>query len=213
MLHFLTSHAQVFYEDDLPAHAKCVELVGSSSQILKQDAPRVWVCISQISNVLNLSFFIEKHNIEKNNHHFDFPDFSIRNTEVTDFLWQDTCLECFFSNGKENYIEINASPNGAYAIYQFDGYRTPNQLPPQHAKGYQFYWQRDDLNLPNFYHRHINLLSHQELGARILIVTMEAINPCVILYQTINGEKQPIYYAVNHANPPDFHDKTHLISF
>lgn len=54
----------------------------------------------------------------------------------TDYLWEQTCLECFISSqalddeNKNRYIEINASPSGQYALYQFDNYRTPSTLPP-----------------------------------------------------------------------------------
>ena len=66
----------------------------------------------------------------------------------TDYLWEQTCLECFLAgrlvnkdrlinnnnttNTDEvtNYIELNASPNGCYALYQFKNYRNPATLPP-----------------------------------------------------------------------------------
>ena len=54
----------------------------------------------------------------------------------TDYLWEETCLECFIagsstdSNEATRYIEINASPNGRYALYHFESYRNPSTLPP-----------------------------------------------------------------------------------
>lgn len=49
----------------------------------------------------------------------------------TDYLWQQTCLECFIAPSKgTGYIEINASPTGNYALYRFSDYRTPSTLPP-----------------------------------------------------------------------------------
>src|SRR5699024_1157946 len=61
-----------------------------------------------------------------------------------DYLWEQTCLECFLAgrlinsavsinenNNKTNpYLEINASPDGCYALYQFADYRNPATLPP-----------------------------------------------------------------------------------
>ena len=52
----------------------------------------------------------------------------------TDYLWERTCLECFVSSevfdATASYIEINVNPNGQYALYKFDKYRTPSTLPP-----------------------------------------------------------------------------------
>lgn len=51
-----------------------------------------------------------------------------------DFLWETHCYELFlaFSNEKNSpYLEVNFSPTGAFNLYQFDGYRTPPQLPPR----------------------------------------------------------------------------------
>ena len=64
-----------------------------------------------------------------------------RRTQVrfTDYLWERTCLECFIAIATDTsanlcqtmgYIEINASPDGRYALYQFEGYRTPATMPP-----------------------------------------------------------------------------------
>ena len=51
-----------------------------------------------------------------------------------DYLWEQTCLECFISSGNletdSSYIEINASPSGQYALYHFKSYRNPARLPP-----------------------------------------------------------------------------------
>lgn len=54
-----------------------------------------------------------------------------------DYLWEQTCLECFISSDSANsiendnsYIEMNASPSGQYAFYHFQSYRNPAKLPP-----------------------------------------------------------------------------------
>ena len=42
-----------------------------------------------------------------------------------DNLWKHTCFEAFIgSGGSPRYREYNFSPSGAWAIYDFDGYRT-----------------------------------------------------------------------------------------
>lgn len=44
--------------------------------------------------------------------------------ERTDGLWRTTCLEAFLSPGEgEGYAELNFSPSGRWAAYQFDGPR------------------------------------------------------------------------------------------
>ena len=66
----------------------------------------------------------------------NWAEWQAANVNFTDFLWENTCLECFIASGfdKNNdavhYIEINASPNGQYALYQFESYRNPKSLPP-----------------------------------------------------------------------------------
>lgn len=67
---------------------------------------------------------------------FDWPAWSQDQVSFTNYLWERTCLECFLSCHSAdaittNYIEINASPNGQYALYQFDAYRHPSYLPPK----------------------------------------------------------------------------------
>lgn len=41
----------------------------------------------------------------------------------TDGLWRTTCFELFVGGGGEAYREINLSPSGAWAAYDFDSYR------------------------------------------------------------------------------------------
>jgi len=66
----------------------------------------------------------------------DWPAWQQTEVSFHDYLWERTCLECFISSkatGDDettSYIEINASPNGQYALYKFNDYRTPSRLPP-----------------------------------------------------------------------------------
>ena len=59
-----------------------------------------------------------------------WPLWNKQKVGFADYLWQQTCLECFITNNAASYVEINASPNGQYAVYQFTDYRTPVTLPP-----------------------------------------------------------------------------------
>ena len=62
---------------------------------------------------------------------FDWPDWQQARVAFADYLWEETCLECFISGGlignemgqidhTNAYIEINASPDGRYALYKFE---------------------------------------------------------------------------------------------
>ena len=41
----------------------------------------------------------------------------------TDGLWKTTCFEVFVADSGETYCEYNLSPSGAWAAYEFNGYR------------------------------------------------------------------------------------------
>lgn len=50
----------------------------------------------------------------------------------TDDLWRTTCFELFVTLSGDAYREINLSPSGAYAAYEFDHYRNgmrPVEIP------------------------------------------------------------------------------------
>ena len=83
----------------------------------------------------------------------DWPIWQSAQVGFVDYLWEQTCLECFLAgtlidstssinrdsktdinnadmNKTTAYIEINANPDGRYALYQFKSYRNPATLPP-----------------------------------------------------------------------------------
>ena len=83
----------------------------------------------------------------------DWPIWQPAQVGFADYLWEQTCLECFLAgtlidstvsinntnemgidsidgNKTSPYIEINANPDGRYALYQFKSYRNPATLPP-----------------------------------------------------------------------------------
>ncbi len=53
---------------------------------------------------------------------------------ATDGLWQGTCFEAFLTEeGQPDYTEFNYAPDGRWACYQFDDYRSllrPDELAP-----------------------------------------------------------------------------------
>ncbi|MGE6439871.1 hypothetical protein ACQKDA_14765 [Psychrobacter sp. NPDC078370] len=80
----------------------------------------------------------------------NWPTWQQTQVNFTDYLWEETCLECFIAGSEINgcrldnedivaihhpephqilfqqataYIEINASPDGRYALYEFKSYR------------------------------------------------------------------------------------------
>ena len=83
----------------------------------------------------------------------DWPTWQSAQVSFVDYLWEQTCLECFLAgtlidsaasinntnergidladgNKTSPYIEINATPDGRYALYHFKSYRNPATLPP-----------------------------------------------------------------------------------
>ncbi len=163
-----------------------------------------------------------------------------------DYLWEETCLECFIAGrliNDENltnaqkatpYIEINANPDGRYALYQFESYRNPATLPPTplHAADGQarasinwinnvkptlryvenpLFNDPSVANKPHHYERSFGVSMTQLPNQQYVIANtvIEQIHPCVILWF---GEIA-LYFASNHASPPDFHNRSHWSIF
>ena len=163
-----------------------------------------------------------------------------------DYLWEETCLECFIAGrliNDENltdaqkatpYIEINANPDGRYALYQFASYRNPATLPPtplyaadgqarasinwiNNVKPTLRYVENplfndpSVANKPHHYERSFNVPVIQRSNKQYTIANtvIEQIHPCVILWF---GEIA-LYFAPNHASPPDFHNRSHWSRF
>ena len=174
-----------------------------------------------------------------------WPTWQQAQVRFDDYLWEETCLECFIAGRLINdkdltndhktapYIEINANPDGRYALYQFQSYRNPTTLPPiplhtadgQHAsidwtdnvKPALSYVENplsngsSVANQPHHYERSFGvpvtrLPNQQYVTANTVI---EQIHPCVILWF---GETA-LYFASSHASPPDFHNCNHWSRF
>lgn len=149
------------------------------------------VVASVQGDCLQLSYFIDNKLKDKFN--------VVSDTVLTqaDFLWEKTCLECFFDVGQADYFELNFCPIGAYNLYHFDEYRTPNTLPPKRADGMVFLVQCNN-KLPYLsYHLGVKL-------DNIHTLTPNKINPTAIVYDS----STPYFYATKHKNPPDFHNKS-----
>ncbi|MDN6276260.1 hypothetical protein [Psychrobacter sp.] len=179
-----------------------------------------------------------------------WPTWQANKVSFENYLWEETCLECFISghapphddtnNDIAPYIEINASPDGRYALYQFDSYRNPATLPPNplllkeqntrasidwsdcmHQSTKPHESGLDTLSpsmstiaspqRPYCFERSFKLplttLSNQQYA--IYDTTIKYIHPCVILWL---GET-PLYFAANHATPPDFHNYHYWSTF
>ena len=135
----------------------------------------------------------------------------------TDYLWEQSCLECFIAGMRSDYIEINANPAGQYAVYHFDNYRSPAELPPRALQvssvtsnqQASIHWHSTDsfsLEMPTTANAICHLTRHFSFDLMQLPDTISSIHqlhPCVIL----NVAGVPFYFAPEHATPPDFHDR------
>lgn len=173
--------------------------------------------ISATPSSLSLSYEIklpEKTFIEQ----LQWSSWHKKNVSFNDYLWEQTCLECFITNNKTGYIEINANPNGQYAVYQFEDYRTPNTLPPtpllldSPKNQASIEWTNGSVTTidtsstrQRSFHLPLAQLPYDLLSES----TTTYIHPCVILYF---GDTA-LYFAPNHASPADFHDRQYWSAF
>lgn len=185
---YLQAHHHVFWQGVNVTPNIHIQILAPTAQALPALTPSIHVAYSIQGDTLQVSFFIQK---------CDWLDLNsaIHELKRADFLWESHCLECFFDVGGDGYIEMNFSPDGRFNLYQFENYRTPNTLPPVWADGILLV--NSEFICDNYvYHLGIKLDNISQLS-------IHKINPTAILYH--NGE--PIFYAVNHASPPDFHNK------
>ena len=171
-----------------------------------------------------------------------WPKWQADKVGFKDYLWEQTCLECFLAgslissrsedsdkssktNMTMSYIEINASPEGPYALYQFDSYRSPTTLPPRplmYADGqtraainwidgnnpklltHEPYHHQRSFRMPLDSLTSLNRKSDYSNDALI-----KYIHPCVIL----SFGATILYFAPKHASPPDFHNRQYWTPF
>ena len=106
----------------------------------------------------------------------------------TDELWMHTCFEAFIQPaGEAGYTELNLSPSGRWASYQFDG----------HREG-----MRNAAAIPN--------LSWQSpaLTARVELADIAGADwrlGLTVVVEAVDGSKS--FWALeHHEGPPDFHN-------
>lgn len=182
---------------------------------------------------------------------FNWSMWQLEQVGFTDYLWENTCLECFLATSLTNssskdsdeflntnrttaYIEINASPNGQYALYEFDSYRCPATLPPRplmQADGqttaidwldaihnpkplidstmsaHSTYNYQRSFRVP--LNSLMTLTSLHEKADCSHAAIIKYIHPCVIL----SFGETTLYFAPEHASPPDFHNRQYWTPF
>ncbi|CAN6961448.1 RES domain-containing protein [Psychrobacter okhotskensis] len=177
-----------------------------------------------------------------------WPTWKEAHVGFTDYLWEESCLECFIAgntlnqdgidsvddDSKTAYIEINASPDGRYALYRFESYRNPATLPPfpllvanKHTRAKINWIDPANSQIPSVEvkpshksstahtlysdKRTFSVPIHKIFSQKFALSNLfiEHIHPCVILWF---GETA-LYFASSHASPPDFHNRRYWSRF
>ena len=198
-LRFIQVHKRVFWQQHQSPIIHAHQLLPTTNEppALFDDLPDVYAVISVLGDCLQLSYFI------KQSTHFTITPFKPYKLTRGDYLWSDDCLECFFTlDDSPVYTELNFAPCGYFNLYRFNDYRTPN--PPAEVAGMVFKCTDDqsksELWLNDYRVRHIGIKLEN-----VRNITPKQYHLSAILYHTDDGT--PVYYAIAHANPPDFHDK------
>lgn len=184
-MYLVNIHRNIFWGEQLSPLIYAYTLTATI-----QDAPYIKAVISLDDKIAHISYAIEKTDWL-----FLVPASDLCTRK--DYLWEHNCLECFFGTSDLNYIEMNFSPDATqnyYNLYQFSDYRTPNVMPPRQADGTLTAHTNTDTKTHHIYHLSVALDTMSDV---------QKINPCAILYK----DKMPIFYAQNHASPPDFHNQ------
>ena len=114
-----------------------------------------------------------------------------------DGLWTATCFEAFLAlPNQSRYWEINLSPNGDWAVYSFESYRTGQQ--PQMLK------QDPEMGIQRLHH-------HLRVDVRLPLAPWWSAGVCpeVNLSAVIDhGEAGLSHWAHRHQAKADFHDRS-----
>ncbi len=198
--------------------------IGVTVNALKQIEVCASIAITQNPEPSLLLKFDIKLNSDTLADQLDWPVWQQRDVSFEHYLWERTCLECFIQNtaldqnNSTSYIEINVSPSGHYAFYQFEGYRNPSTLPPIPLikKGGEKYatimWcDTSDTSDTQRYQRRfaIPLTQMPQHVFDNQSVIFKRLNLCVILYF---GDTA-LYFAKAHPTPPDFHNQQYWLDF
>jgi hypothetical protein len=106
----------------------------------------------------------------------------------TDELWMHTCFEAFIQPaGEAGYTELNLSPSGRWASYQFDGHRDG---------------MRNAAAIPDLSWRSPALTARVELGD---MADADWRLGLTVVVEAVDGSKS--FWALeHHSGPPDFHN-------
>ncbi|MGN6269437.1 MAG: DOMON-like domain-containing protein, partial [Sphingomonas sp.] len=106
----------------------------------------------------------------------------------TDELWMHTCFEAFIQPaGQTGYTEVNLSPSGRWATYQFDGYRDG---------------MRDAATIPVLNWQSPTLTASVELAD---MAQADWRLGLTVVVEAIDGSKS--FWALDHhGEAPDFHN-------
>ena len=106
----------------------------------------------------------------------------------TDELWMRTCFEAFVQPvGEAGYTELNLSPSGRWASYQFDGHRAG---------------MRNAAAIPDLSWRSPALTARVELDD---IADADWRLGLTVVVEAVDGSKS--FWALeHHVGPPDFHN-------
>ena len=118
-----------------------------------------------------------------------------------DDLWTTTCFEAFLAApGEQGYWEINLAPNGDWAVYRFDHYRSGQT--------------HQDLSTPPTVR--LQHGAHQlRLDARISLEPWWTPGSCPDLALTAvidRGQDGLSHWALCHGRKPDFHDRSTFLT-
>lgn len=163
----------------------------------------------------------------------EWQDFDNNHIERKDFLWESTCLECFVGNTNcSEYVEINASPAGNFAVYHFDDYRKPDCLPPRTLQtpdnqSIKVDWSREQAGYQRRFSVDLTLLPPFANDKEAEQPQINLINPTAILYLVVDKQdiqeykhedkpqdehqdkqRMPLFFAHTHATPADFHNQS-----
>jgi hypothetical protein len=117
--------------------------------------------------------------------------------ERRDYLWEQTCFECFFGpKGQPNYWEINLSPAGHWAFYRFSNHRAEIMQPEP------FYSE-----LPFTVTQTPEILTISLSVSLDPIVTRDQSLDVGITAVIKTKTDQESYWALSHGEPADFHNR------
>ena len=118
-----------------------------------------------------------------------------------DELWTTTCFEAFLAApGEQRYWEVNLAPNGDWAVYRFDGYRSGQT--------------QQELGTPPMVR--LQRGAHQlRLDARIALEPWWTSGLCPDLALTAVVDRGPeglSHWALCHGRKADFHDRSTFLA-